>query len=116
LGISVEAEVETAEYPLTANDEIFWSRCEAWLLGKRHNSATLLGTRKRERPKITWLNIIRDWMKMNLSKLLRVTDNNQIKSYQINIKWFIRYSSTDAGSQQYRGNVFTTNNITSSVS
>ena len=32
------------------------------------------------------------------------------------IKWFIRYSSTDAGLQQYRGNVFTTNSITSSVS
>ena len=37
-----------------------------------------------------------------------------IKSNQI--KLFIRYSSTDAGLQQYRGNVFTTNNITSSVS
>ena len=32
------------------------------------------------------------------------------------IKWFIRYSSTDAGLQQYKGNVLTTNNITSSVS
>ena len=37
-----------------------------------------------------------------------------IKSNQI--IWFIRYSSTDAGLQQYRGNAFTTNNITSGVS
>ena len=40
--------------------------------------------------------------------------NVGIKSNQI--KWCIRYSSTDAGLQQYRGNVFTTNNITNSVS
>ena len=37
-----------------------------------------------------------------------------IKSNQI--KWFNRYSCTDAGLQQYRGNAFTTNNITSSAS
>ena len=36
------------------------------------------------------------------TKLLRANKSNQIK-------WFIRYSSTDAGLQQYRGNVFTTN-------
>ena len=33
----------------------------------------------------------------------------QIKSNQI--KWFIRYSSTNAGLQQYRGNVFTTKKL-----
>jgi len=31
------------------------------------------------------------------------------------IKWFIRYSGTDAG-LQYRGNAFITNSITSGVS
>jgi len=38
----------------------------------------------------------------------------RIKSNQI--IWFIRYSNVDAELQQYRGNAFTTNNITSSVS